>query len=96
MDSESLIPMYIKFDDEICSIGSQLDGQSFYDLISWDEYDNGCRLVKVIPRIGEIVEIDSIWFEVVGVKHKPSLTPLWGSVHVLLKQIPLEDSRTKW
>jgi hypothetical protein len=96
MDYKNLIPMYIKFEDEICNIGSQLDGQNFYDLIDWDEYDSGRRLVKMIPRIGEIVEMDSIWFEVIGVKHKPSLTPLWGSVHILLKQIPLEDSRTKW
>lgn len=90
----SKIPLYVRFEDEICAIGSQLDGRNLYELITWDENDYACRDVSVIPRVGEVIELDAIWFEVLSVKHRIRLYD--QTVYVLVRQIPLVDERTKW
>jgi hypothetical protein len=91
----------IKFEDEICNIGSVLDGRNLYELISWHNDDDGYLVLAQIPRIGEVIYIPrSFWFEVTGIVHKlfPNTdSPFHGhNVTIRCKQIPLSDSRTDW
>lgn len=100
MESQNAVQVYLKIEDETCKIGSQIDGQNFYDLINWEDDSPGYLLLCVVPRVGESIYIDSFWFEVTGIIHKiftGSDIPFHGhTVSIRVKQIPLADPRTRW
>lgn len=99
MSEQCGIKVYIKFEDAICGIGSQLDGENIYDLIHWQDNSPGYLVMNTLPRLGEVIYIDSFWLEVTGVMHKifPGGEVFYGHmVSIRVKQIPLNDPRTNW
>jgi hypothetical protein len=99
MTEENGIKVYLKFEDEVCSIGSVLDGDNLYDVIHWHDDSPGYLVLSTIPRVGEIIYIDAFWLEVTGIMHKvfPGAEVFYGqTVSIRVKQIPLNDPRTNW
>jgi hypothetical protein len=99
MSDQTGIQVYLKFEDEICQMGSVLDGQNLYDLIAWKDSSPGYLVLNVIPRVGEVIFTDSFWLEVTGVLHKvfPETAEPFHShlVSIRVKQIAVGDSRTR-
>jgi ppGpp synthetase/RelA/SpoT-type nucleotidyltranferase len=52
MSDQTGIQVYLKFEDEICQVGSVLDGQNLHDLITWKDSSPGHLVLNVIPRVG--------------------------------------------
>lgn len=97
--------VYITFDDSICKIGSQLDGQDLNEIVEFDERDRDLNVFYSysVPRKGETLELSCgagcIWFEVLEVRQK--LRPRHSefscqTAELLVRQIPLNDPRTRW
>ena len=101
MSNSQTTECYVRFENEICDIGSQLDGKNLFDLIEWHQYDDGGDfqgeiLLKVIPRIGETVHLNDFWFEVIDIRHRIYAPNSRNKMHLLLRQLKRVDPRTKW
>ncbi len=97
------INVYICFEDEVCNIGSQVDGQSLYDLIYFDKRkdDTYALYLDTVPRIGETVELRSS-----AGSHCFTVLAVHNSIHanrnetqyvkILLKQMKLSEFNEAW
>jgi hypothetical protein len=100
MKELKVLNVLLKIEQEVCAIGSHLDGRNLYDLIKWHDDMFGCLILHTLPRIGEVIRLDGFWFEVTGIMHDihPEYEELSyaQTFSIRVKQIPLDDPRTKW